>query len=162
VGTGRAGTAFPKQENVEITLLRVIAELGGSAMPKDVYPLVARYFPDLSREEQEQRLEGTPSTRKWWNLMQWVRQGLVERGEIDRSSRGVWRITDAGRPLSDTLSRLSLIGTLCTTAPYGEPWTGDDPQTARMLEAARAAKHREAEYPWPWLFLPVDLVARTL
>jgi restriction system protein len=42
-------------------------------------------------------MENAPTARKWWNLVQWVRQKLVERGEIDGSTRGVWRITDAGR-----------------------------------------------------------------
>jgi restriction system protein len=51
----------------------------------------------LTVEEQEERLESSPSTRKWWNLVQWVRQHLVQAGEIDGSTRGVWKLTDAGR-----------------------------------------------------------------
>ena len=29
--------------------------------------------------------------------MQWVRQHLVEAGQIDGSTRGVWKLTDTGR-----------------------------------------------------------------
>jgi restriction system protein len=74
---------FPKQSDVEIPLLEVLRESGGSAEPKDIYPKLAERFPDLTPEEQEQRLESSPSTRKWWNLVQWVRQHLVQAGEID-------------------------------------------------------------------------------
>lgn len=88
---------FPKQGDIEIPLLKVLAESGGSAKPRDLYPKVAAYFPELTPEELEQRLESSASTRKWWNLVQWVRQRLVESYQIDGSTRGVWTLTDAGR-----------------------------------------------------------------
>src|SRR5262245_42596812 len=88
--------SFPRQSDVEIPLLRVLAESGGSAKPRDVYGKVAAHFPELTPAEQEQRLESSPSTRKWWNLVQWVRQHLVEAGEIDGSTRGVWTLTSKG------------------------------------------------------------------
>ena len=89
--------SFPKQREIELPLLGVVEHLGGTAKPQDVYPLVAAQFPELSPEELTQTLESSASTRKWWNLVQWVRQHLVELGEIDGSTRGVWKITDAGR-----------------------------------------------------------------
>jgi restriction system protein len=88
---------FPKQGDIEVPLLQVLAESGGSAKPRDICPKVAAYFPELTPEELEQRLESSASTRKWWNLVQWVRQRLVESRQIDGSTRGVWTLTDAGR-----------------------------------------------------------------
>jgi restriction system protein len=88
---------FPKQGDVEIPLLKVLADAGGSAKPRDIYPQVAAHFPNLTVEEQELRLESSPGVRKWWNIVQWVRQQLVEQGEIDGSTRGVWKLTDTGR-----------------------------------------------------------------
>lgn len=88
---------FPRQSDVEIPLLRALVDLGGAAKPKDVYPAVAACFPELSPQEQQITLESSPSTRKWWNLVQWVRQHLVDSGEIDGTTRGIWKITDAGR-----------------------------------------------------------------
>jgi restriction system protein len=88
---------FPKQVDIELPLLKSLVELGGAGKPSDVYPLVAKHFPFLTPDEQDQRLENYPSTRKWSNLVQWVRQRLVDTGEIDGSQRGVWRITEAGR-----------------------------------------------------------------
>lgn len=75
----------------------MIDQLGGEAKPRDIYPLITQRFPELTPEEQEERLESSPSTRKWHNLVQWVRQRLVQSGEIDGSTRGIWRITAAGR-----------------------------------------------------------------
>ena len=88
---------FPKQAEIELPLLQVLVELGGEGRPRDIYPLVAKYFPRLTAEEQEERLENYPSTRKWSNLVQWVRQRLVDLGQIDPSQRGVWRVTATGR-----------------------------------------------------------------
>jgi len=41
-------------------------------------PRVAKRFPKLTSEEQEERLEHYPSSRKWSNLVQWFRQRLVD------------------------------------------------------------------------------------
>lgn len=101
--------AFPKQSDVDLPLLETLVKLGGSAKPKIIYPVVATYFPQLTEEDLEQRLESYPSTRKWWNLVQWVRQRLVDSGEIDGSTRGVCAITEKGR------IRLSGMPTQTTT-----------------------------------------------
>jgi restriction system protein len=112
--------AFPKQSDVEIPLLEVLRDSGGSAKPKAIYPALAARFPNLTAEEQEQRLESSPSTRKWWNLVQWVRQHLVEAGEIDGSTRGVWKLTEAGR------ARLSMPAKSKTTKPTQVTAGGSD------------------------------------
>ena len=39
----------------------------------------------------------TRRLRKWSNLVQWIRQRLVDLGQIDGSQRGIWKITAAGR-----------------------------------------------------------------
>lgn len=103
--------SFPRQREIEIPLLAAIAQLGGEARPRDIYPLVTRQFPELTAEEQEERLESSPSTRKWHNLIQWVRLVLVQAGEIDGSTRGIWKITPTGR------LRLSAAPDLAPTAP---------------------------------------------
>jgi restriction system protein len=94
--------SFPKQRDIEVPLLAVIDQLGGEAKPRDIYPLITERFPELTAEEQEERLESSPSTRKWHNLVQWVRQRLVQSGELDGSTRGVWKITEAGRKRLNT------------------------------------------------------------
>jgi len=89
--------AFPKQYEIEIPLLKVIEELGGSGKTTDIYPRVAKHFPQLTEEDLIAKLPNTPTTNKWQNLVQWCRQGLVVKGEIDGSTRGIWKITPKGR-----------------------------------------------------------------
>jgi restriction system protein len=51
----------------------------------------------LTEEDLTARLPSSPSTFRWHNLVQWSRQKLVEKGEIDGSARGVWKLTPRGR-----------------------------------------------------------------
>lgn len=87
---------YPTQSQIELPLLQVIAELGGEARPKDTYPRVATHFPELTPEELSRRTESKPSVKKWNNMVQWTRQGLIDKGEIDGSIRGLWKITPLG------------------------------------------------------------------
>jgi restriction system protein len=87
--------SLPTQTEVEIPLLRVIGQLGGEAAPRDVYGPVAAFFPQLTPEDLSARMDS--GAMKWWNHVQWARQRLLEKKEIDGSVRGVWRLTDLGR-----------------------------------------------------------------
>jgi restriction system protein len=89
--------SFPKQSEIELPLLKTLQELGGKAEPKELYPKLAEVFPQLTEEDLTARLQSSPSTFRWHNLVQWSRQKLVEKGEIDGSTRGVWKLTARGR-----------------------------------------------------------------
>ncbi len=89
--------AFPKQYEIEVPLLKTLIELGGSGKPKEIYPKVTAHFSQLTEEDLVAKLPSSPATFKWHNLIQWCRQGLVEIGEIDGTTRGVWKITNKGR-----------------------------------------------------------------
>ena len=86
---------LPTQREIEIPLLEVLVEIGGEGIPRDIYPLVTRKLPQITDEDLAERLPSGGS--KWTNRIQWVRQRLVEKGEIDGSTPGVWRITEAGQ-----------------------------------------------------------------
>ncbi len=88
---------FPKQAEIELPLLEVLDKLGGKAKPSEVYPLVAKHFPSLTEEELSEKLLSYPSIRKWSNLVQWARQALIDKKQLDGSTRGVWKLTPAGR-----------------------------------------------------------------
>jgi len=89
--------SYPRQVEIEIPLLKALEELGGASTPREIYARVAKVFPTLTPEELEERLPNYPSTRKWTNLVQWVRQRLVDSGDLDGTERGVWKISQAGR-----------------------------------------------------------------
>src|SRR5438067_526892 len=107
--------AYPKQTEVELPLLRVLEQLGGEALPQHVYPKVASFFPNLTAEDQERRMESKPSAHKWWNLVQWARQTLVGKGQIDGATPGVWKLTDFGR------ARLRMARDVASTRPQPTP-----------------------------------------
>lgn len=89
--------SYPVQREIEIPLLKTLDRLGGEAKPMDIYPEVAKYFPALTEVELTQRMESTPSVGKWNNIVQWTRQSLVTKNELDGSQRGIWKITELGR-----------------------------------------------------------------
>ncbi len=89
--------AYPRQFEIEIPLLQTLEELGGSGKPKEIYPRITKHFPQLTEEDLVAKLPSSPATFKWYNLVQWCRQGLVENGDLDGATRGVWRITSKGR-----------------------------------------------------------------
>lgn len=86
---------LPKQREVEIPLLRVLVEIGGQGKPRNIYPLVALKFPQIRDEDLAETLAS--GTNRWTNRVQWVRQTLIENGEMDSPSHGIWRITEKGR-----------------------------------------------------------------
>lgn len=86
---------LPKQKEVEIPLLEVLAELGGEGEPKKIYPLVTRQFPGLTKEDLTETVKSGPN--RWINIIQWVRNTLINKGELDGSFHGIWKITEKGR-----------------------------------------------------------------
>jgi restriction system protein len=91
---------LPKQKDVEVPLLEVLVELGGQGKTTEIYPLVTKKFPEITDEDLTEAL---PSGGfKWTNRIQWVRLSLIDKGEMDSPSRGIWAITDKGRKRVET------------------------------------------------------------
>ena len=86
---------LPKQKEIEAPLLEVLAEMGGQGKASDIYPLVRRKFPQIREEDLAETLPS--GANKWINAIQWARQHLVNRGEMDSPAYGIWRITTKGR-----------------------------------------------------------------
>ncbi|WP_158221574.1 restriction endonuclease [Terribacillus sp. 7520-G] len=86
---------MPKQSEIEVPLLEVLISLGGQGKPKEIYPLVTQKFHNITQEDLDERMES--GGNKWTNRIQWVRQKLIDSGEMYNPQRGVWAITDKGR-----------------------------------------------------------------
>ena len=86
---------LPIQKEIEIPLLSVIDELGGEAKPRDIYPRVTAHFPQITEADLRETVAG--KTNKWANRVQWARQSLVQKKQLERYPRGVWKITERGR-----------------------------------------------------------------
>jgi len=91
---------LPKQKDIEVPLLEVLIELGGQGKPKEIYPLVTKKFPEIGDEDLTETLPS--GGNKWTNRIQWVRQRLIDKGELYSPSRGIWAITDKGRKRIET------------------------------------------------------------
>ena len=72
---------FPAQTELEVPLLRLIANLGGEAKPRDVYLPLAKKFPPITEADLHEVMESNGSSR-WENRVQWVTQKLLEKGEL--------------------------------------------------------------------------------
>ncbi|MBX0331293.1 AAA family ATPase [Oscillochloris sp. ZM17-4] len=84
---------FPPRNEIEEPLLRMIAQQGGSAKPDDVVKPLAELF-KLTPDEQQGDLPS--GMNRWKNIVMWVRNDLRQKGDIDGSTHGVWKITDSG------------------------------------------------------------------
>ena len=87
--------ALPKKKGTELPLLREIEAVGGEAKPQTIYSKVTSHFPQITKEDLEETI--TVGINKWTNRIQWARQSLVLKGELERYPRGIWRITAKGR-----------------------------------------------------------------
>ncbi|MBO8161780.1 MAG: restriction endonuclease [Thermosipho sp. (in: Bacteria)] len=85
---------MPKQREIEIPLLQVLFEIGGSGKPSEIYPLVTQKFPQLTQEDLQATLAS--GGNKWTNRIQWVRQKLITEGYMYSPQHGVWAITQKG------------------------------------------------------------------
>ena len=90
---------LPTQAEVRPVLLAVLAELGGRARPRDVYPAVTARFPKIAPEDLAVVLKNG-RTNRWRNRIQWARQDLVLANVIDPSERGWWSLTNSGADLA--------------------------------------------------------------
>jgi|HubBroStandDraft_4_1064222.scaffolds.fasta_scaffold52062_2 restriction system protein len=85
---------MPKQVEMELPLLAALEKLGGKAKPQDVYVTVTKSFPALTEADLAEQLQS--GGNRWRNRIQWVRQRLVEMGEMESPSFGTWAITAKG------------------------------------------------------------------
>ena len=93
---------LPDRGQILLPLLDVLDGMGGSGEPNEVIPKVAER---LGVPKDVQEFSGEKSWVKWgkrtrypWRQsVHWVRQEAATRGLIDRSEKGVWRLTDQGR-----------------------------------------------------------------
>lgn len=86
---------LPPQPDVEVPLLRALADQGGTARPRDLYDAITAVFPDITDADLAEVLETGGS--RWQNRIQWARQALIQKGDMFSPQRGVWGITDQGR-----------------------------------------------------------------
>jgi hypothetical protein len=90
------GNAVLPQKEFRLPLLRVLVELGGEARVGEIRShLKPRMESRLSEADYALVKSGE---ERWWNATCWERNALKDEGLLsDRSPRGVWTLTEAGR-----------------------------------------------------------------
>jgi restriction system protein len=86
--------ALPKESNIQLPLLKVIATAGGELTVQLAVERIAKFYDELTSEDQTQALAS--GVNKWSNRVQWAKFHLVQRGDLTSPSRGVWKITESG------------------------------------------------------------------
>ena len=107
---------FPEYDDMEGPLLCYIYFNGGSsysASPSETYKPLADFF-GLSKEERNRPRPDGYSGTQWQNRVQWTRQRLINRDDLDGSIRNVWRLTPQGvrraRRIADRYESLDVAG----------------------------------------------------
>jgi hypothetical protein len=90
---------LPPQPPIRPVLLQVLADLGGRARPREIYPLVTQRFPHIQPQDLTAVLKDG-HTNVWRNRIQWARQDLVLAGIVDPTERGIWKLTAKGHELA--------------------------------------------------------------
>ena len=86
---------MPTQREMEVPLLKCLDETGGKAKPQEIYVRLAKMFPKLTDADLAEALPS--GGNKWMNRVQWVRQKLIAKGQVESPERGIWAITNEGR-----------------------------------------------------------------
>jgi restriction system protein len=86
---------LPTQGEAEVPLLKALIQVGGEGKPRELYPLVTAQFQQITPDDLAETISDGHS--KWHNRIQWVRQRLIESGDMESGGHGRWRITAKGR-----------------------------------------------------------------
>ena len=88
---------LPQQKWIELPLLLEMECFGGQMEASSrIYDLVARHFPDLTPADMALTRPST-GVNVWENNVQWARNRLRAKGELDGGTRGIWQIATQGR-----------------------------------------------------------------
>jgi len=132
---------LPSQKEIEVPLLEVLLELGGQGRPKEIYPLVTKKFPQIRDEDLAETLPS--GGNRWPNRIQWVRQRLIKKGEMDSPAYGVWRITEKGRQRLAALGKVPEVTTAPSFLELHEEYEASF--RAQLLEKLQGLSPREFE-----------------
>jgi len=87
---------IPSQPDIELPLLLELERLGGRVRKgKELYSRIALHFPDLT--EEDLRLTRKSGVGVWENTVDWARNKLRVKGELDGGEPGIWEVTDSGK-----------------------------------------------------------------
>src|SRR5262247_1119073 len=85
--------SFPETTRLELPILQELKATGGSDQLRYLYGRLPRYFPQLNRQDLDERAENGRS--RWFRAVQRAGRQLEEKGEL-RREKNQWKITARG------------------------------------------------------------------
>jgi len=138
---------IPSEKDIQIPLLHLIHGMGGQVKPSDVYNILADSFGLTEKDHQEMQPSG--ASRKFNNRVAWARNSLCSQGFMDRSIRGIWKITEKGRR---ELSRLGLIDKPFPRATSGSKEPNSDDEEILKLILEEIAPDGSKQFPDDFIY----------
>lgn len=86
---------LPTQTDIELPLLKVLADNNGQLPTSVAIEKVTAYFLEITPEDLASRLKS--GANRWKNRVRWAKQSLIHNGELDNSVWAMWKITDKGK-----------------------------------------------------------------
>lgn len=133
---------LPTQSEIEVPLLQSLLRAGGEGKPKELYPVVTAQFPEITPADLAETISDGHS--KWHNRIQWVRQRLIERGDMESGGHGRWRITEKGKGRLDASNHLRVETTPPTFLDLYEKY--ETACRAQLLERLLGLKPQDFEH----------------
>lgn len=139
--------AFPKITRLELPILQELKATGGSDQLRYLYDRLARYFPQLTAEDLDER--GENGRRHWHRVVQRAGRQLEGLGQL-RREKNAWTITTRGlRRVEDealTLALPSVEG--ADEARQSHALSHKEAQQMLVEIGAWLGKHAEAEFEY--------------
>jgi len=126
---------YPGYPEIESALLRYIHDKGGEVKAEEVYVPLGLQL-GLSSDDMQRTLDQTQGhggkRPKWENMVQWARNSLAKKSELQRPgegvSRGLWRLTEKGRLRA---AKLGMSQFVPVTSVYPDEVTDTVPEGAK-------------------------------
>ena len=134
---------MPPEAEIQDAVLNVLLVNGGRSKPQDVVLAVTRELQHRLSDD-DLALQRRDGTSLWQNHVHWARLHLAQEGFIDRSERGVWSLTDAGKRRAQARSSLdpSVQAETVEKAPISPN------QVVQTMLLALLQEVTNAELPW--------------
>ncbi len=142
---------MPSRAEIHPVLLLTLNEFG-ACEPQFVVDAVTKAFAHSLTRDDLERLQQDGRSSLWRNRVRWARQDLADLGLIDRSERGVWRLTAAGERQAAALEYRASDDLLAVAeeaqSPYGEAALEPANEAVRMMLITLLNEVSNAELPW--------------
>jgi hypothetical protein len=134
--------SFPETTRLELPILQELKVTGGSDQLRYLYGRLPRYFPQLTRQDLDERADNGRS--RWFRAVQRAGRQLEEKGEL-RREKNQWRITAKGLKRVEA-EEMQLDARSVPVEHKGKTLTHKEAQAMLVEIGLMLGKHAEAEF----------------